>query len=76
MSDAVTPHRHFLLYKPFGYLCQFGSGARAERNKKFLGALSNHQQKPSFQARLTEAMKNAQQQAAEQKALGQGKGKK
>ncbi len=33
------PHRHFLLHKPFGYLSQFSSEARAERNKKFLGAL-------------------------------------
>lgn len=43
MDDAepVLPHRHFLLHKPYGYLCQFGSEARAERNKKFLGALGD-----------------------------------
>ncbi|MBC7447425.1 MAG: pseudouridine synthase [Hymenobacteraceae bacterium] len=35
------PHRHFLLHKPYGYLCQFGSEARTERNKKFLGALGD-----------------------------------
>ncbi len=34
-------HRHFLLHKPYGYLCQFASEARAERNKKFLGALGD-----------------------------------
>ena len=33
--------RHFLLYKPFGYLSQFASAARAEKNKKFLGALGD-----------------------------------
>ena len=38
---AEAPHRHFLLHKPFGYLCQFGSEARGERNKKFLGALGD-----------------------------------
>ncbi len=34
-------HRHFILYKPFGYLCQFSSEARGEKNKKFLGALGD-----------------------------------
>ena len=38
---GALPHRHFLLYKPFGYLSQFGSGAAAERNKKFLGELGD-----------------------------------
>ena len=38
---AAAPARHFLLHKPYGYLCQFGSGARAERNKKFLGLLGD-----------------------------------
>lgn len=32
-------HDHFLLYKPFGYLSQFMSNAKHERNKKFLGVL-------------------------------------
>lgn len=32
-------HRHFIVHKPFGYLSQFRSEARAERNKKFLGDL-------------------------------------
>lgn len=34
-------HVHFLLYKPVGYLSQFVSNARHERNKKFLGELYN-----------------------------------
>lgn len=40
-SLPLLPHRHFLLHKPYGYLCQFGSEARAERNKKFLGSLGD-----------------------------------
>jgi 23S rRNA pseudouridine2457 synthase len=36
----MTEHRHFLLYKPFGYLSQFMSNdAREARRKKFLGEL-------------------------------------
>ncbi len=51
--------------------------AKLEANRiKHLATPADQQKKPSFQARLAEAMKNAQQQAAEQKALGQGKGKK
>lgn len=32
-------HIHFLLHKPLGYLSQFISNAKHQRNKKFLGAL-------------------------------------
>ncbi|MBR9913742.1 MAG: pseudouridine synthase [Algicola sp.] len=32
-------HRHFKLFKPYGYLSQFESNARHEKNKKFLGDL-------------------------------------
>ncbi len=32
-------HVHFLLYKPFGFLSQFMSNAKHQRNKNFLGAL-------------------------------------
>lgn len=34
-------HQHFKLFKPYGYLSQFLSNARHERNKKFLGELYN-----------------------------------
>ena len=34
-------HRHFKIYKPFGYLSQFISNQRTRRNKKFLGELGN-----------------------------------
>lgn len=30
-------HRHFKLFKPYGYLSQFKTNANHERNKKFLG---------------------------------------
>ncbi len=32
-------HRHFRLFKPYGYLSQFTTNAKHERNKKFLGEL-------------------------------------
>ena len=32
-------HRHFKLFKPYGYLSQFQTNARHERNNKFLGEL-------------------------------------
>ncbi|WP_435412812.1 pseudouridine synthase [Psychroserpens mesophilus] len=32
-------HRHFKLFKPYGYLSQFQTNARHEINKKFLGEL-------------------------------------
>ena len=36
----ATPHRHFLLHKPFGYLSQFMSADEREaRKKRFLGEL-------------------------------------
>ena len=38
----MTEPRHFLLYKPFGYLSQFRSeDAREARKKRFLGELHN-----------------------------------
>lgn len=35
----VKVHRHFKLYKPYGYLSQFESNARHQKNSKFLGDL-------------------------------------
>ncbi|WP_298901919.1 pseudouridine synthase [uncultured Psychroserpens sp.] len=32
-------HRHFKLFKPYGYLSQFQTNAKHEKNKKFLGEL-------------------------------------
>lgn len=36
-NPEVELHRHFMLYKPYGYLSQFESNARHQRNNKFLG---------------------------------------
>jgi len=33
-------HRHFILYKPYGYLSQFVNNQNKRRNKKLLGALN------------------------------------
>ncbi len=32
-------HRHFIIYKPYGYLSQFMSNASKQQSKKFLGEL-------------------------------------
>lgn len=32
-------HKHFIIYKPYGYLSQFASNASKQQSKKFLGAL-------------------------------------
>lgn len=37
-------HVHYILHKPFGYLSQFMSNAKHERNKMFLGTLHDFQQ--------------------------------
>jgi len=38
---AENNHRHFRLFKPYGYLSQFTTNARHEVNKQFLGDLHN-----------------------------------
>lgn len=38
-TSKPLQHIHFALYKPHGYLSQFMSNAKHERNKKFLGEL-------------------------------------
>lgn len=47
-------HRHFLLNKPYGYLSQFISNDKKERNKKFLGELYNFPLKTMAVGRLDE----------------------
>ena len=37
-SDSIL-HRHFKMYKPYGYLSQFLSYSKDERKKRFLGKL-------------------------------------
>ncbi|AHJ99460.1 pseudouridine synthase [Hymenobacter swuensis] len=51
----MTEHRHFLLYKPFGYLSQFMSNnAREARKKKFLGDLHDFPAETMAVGRLDE----------------------
>lgn len=35
----MSPHRHFILHKPFGYLSQFVNRQNRRKNKKLLGEL-------------------------------------
>lgn len=39
MAEKPTKHSHFIIYKPFGYLSQFGSNDNKQQSKKFLGLL-------------------------------------
>jgi 23S rRNA pseudouridine2457 synthase len=39
MTEIKTIHRHFIIYKPYGYLSQFASNASKQQSKKFLGDL-------------------------------------
>lgn len=38
-STKITSHRHFKLYKPYGYISQFVINGRQKRQKKLLGEL-------------------------------------
>ena len=39
MEQSKNTHRHFIMYKPYGYLSQFYTNAKKEQKKKFLGDL-------------------------------------
>lgn len=39
MEKYNSVHRHFVLYKPYGYLSQFYSNSTQQKKKKFLGLL-------------------------------------
>lgn len=41
MGVIKIHHRHFVVYKPFGYLSQFYSNSKQQKSKKFLGELYN-----------------------------------
>lgn len=45
-------HKHFKLFKPYGYLSQFQTNAKHEINKKFLGELYNFPKKTMAIGRL------------------------
>lgn len=39
MAQFKTKHRHFIIYKPYGYLSQFYSNSKQQQKKRFLGDL-------------------------------------
>lgn len=39
MEASETPHRHFIIFKPYGFLSQFASNDSKQQSKKFLGSL-------------------------------------
>lgn len=41
MEESKKEHKHFIIYKPYGYLSQFYSNSKKEQKKKFLGDLFN-----------------------------------
>lgn len=41
MEAHKNKHRHFIIYKPYGYLSQFYSNSKQQKSKRFLGELYN-----------------------------------
>ena len=41
MEAFKNNHKHFIIYKPYGYLSQFYSNSKQQKNKNFLGDLYN-----------------------------------
>lgn len=39
MEMFKNNHRHFIIYKPYGYLSQFQTNSKQQKSKKFLGTL-------------------------------------
>ena len=39
MNFETSDHKHFMIFKPYGYLSQFISNSKDERKKRFLGEL-------------------------------------
>ena len=54
MELSNLEHRHFIIYKPYGYLSQFYSNAKKEQKKRFLGELYNFPKKAMSVGRLDE----------------------
>lgn len=47
-------HRHFIIYKPYGYLSQFYSNSKQQQKKRFLGELYNFPENAMAIGRLDE----------------------
>ncbi len=52
---STSKHRHFLLFKPYGFLSQFISNQTVRRNKKMLGELYNFPKNTMAIGRLDQA---------------------
>ncbi len=50
-----TKHRHFVIFKPYGYLSQFASNDSKQQSKKFLGSLFDFPEGIMAIGRLDEA---------------------
>ena len=55
MEVSKTNHRHFIIFKPYGYLSQFESNDSKQQSKKFLGSLHNFPKGIMAIGRLDEA---------------------
>lgn len=55
MIADKTTHRHFIIFKPFGYLSQFSSNDSKQQSKKFLGSLHDFPEGIMAIGRLDEA---------------------
>ena len=53
--STTSSHRHFKLFKPFGYLSQFSNKQTQRKNKKLLGELYNFPKESMAIGRLDEA---------------------
>jgi len=54
MEEPKEEHKHFIIYKPYGYLSQFHSNSKKEQKKKFLGELFNFPKNAMSVGRLDE----------------------
>lgn len=54
MEVSKNMHRHFMIFKPYGYLSQFMSNASKQQSKKFLGSLFDFPQGSMSIGRLDE----------------------
>ncbi len=52
--ETSKTHRHFIIYKPYGYLSQFKSHDSKQQSKKFLGNLYNFPENTMAIGRLDE----------------------
>ncbi|MCL6294336.1 pseudouridine synthase [Jejuia spongiicola] len=52
--ETSKTHRHFIIYKPYGYLSQFKSHDSKQQSKKFLGNLYNFPENAMAIGRLDE----------------------